>query len=122
MDPPKPPEVVPPQNVPDTAPPIATLNVKGGKLTAALKKGHKLTVECNEACSIDAQLLSRTTAVGTAKGKLASPGKSILRVKFTKKAQKSLKKKRSLKLTLQVKVTDAAGNAATKTATVNLKR
>jgi hypothetical protein len=122
VDPPKPPEIVPPRNTPDTAAPVPTLNVKAGKLRAALKKGHKVTVECNEACSIDAQLLNRTTVVGTAKGKLAAAGKSTLTVKFTKKAQKSLKKKKSLKLQLQVKVTDAAGNRATKTVPLTLKR
>ena len=59
-------------------------------------------------------------AAGSAR--LAKPGTAKLKLKFTSKAGKRLKRRRSVKLTLQITGRDAAGNAATKTAVVTLKR
>ena len=64
---------------------------------------------------------AKSTKVASGKATLTQAGKAKLKLKFTSKAKKKLKRKRSVKLTLQVVVTDSAGNAATKTAKVTLK-
>ena len=54
-------------------------------------------------------------------GTTAAPGTVTLKLKFTAKARKRLKKAKSAKLTLQVVAVDGAGNqtrAATKTVTI----
>ena len=106
----------------DTAAPQIKLSARGGKLKAALGKGYTATVDCNEACAVDGRLLEKKTKVASGKAKLNGAGKAKLKLKFTSKAKKALKRKRSVKLTLQVVVKDAAGNASTKTARVTLKR
>jgi hypothetical protein len=50
------------------------------------------------------------------------PFPAELKLNFTSKAKKALKRKRSVKLTLQVTVKDSACNASTRTTRVALKR
>jgi hypothetical protein len=59
-----------------------------------------------------------------ARGRATLPGagRHKLRVRFTKKAKKKFRRKRSLKLTLRIAVVDAAGNRGTRTAKVTLRR
>jgi hypothetical protein len=122
----------------DSVAPAVVVAKPAGKLTAALKKGQAVTVGCDEACAIDAQLLlpgkaskklavgsaaaKKTTIVATGKGKLAGAGKAKVVLRFTKAGAKALKKKRSVKLLLQVTVKDGAGNVSAKNVPVTLKR
>ena len=59
-----------------------------------------------------------------ASGKLSTTatGKLKLGAKFTRKARKSLAKRRRVSLRLVLVMTDKAGNTTQKTATVTLKR
>ena len=50
------------------------------------------------------------------------PGRSTVAVKLTAKARKAITKVLKVKLLVTVLITDAAGNSATRTMTVTLKR
>jgi hypothetical protein len=65
---------------------------------------------------------ARSTKVASGTARLTGAGKKGLKLKFTSKARKSLKRKRSVKLTLQLSVADSSGNRTTKTKKITLKR
>jgi uncharacterized repeat protein (TIGR01451 family) len=122
----------PPPGVTDTTAPGLTLVIKARqKLLPALRKGLRATAGCSEACALQAKLLitkklskklKLPTVVGKATANLAAAGTTNLVVKFTAKAKRKLAKLRSVRLTLDVVATDAAGNAATARKAVTLKR
>lgn len=108
------------QAPPDTAAPGLSATVPKLKLSVLLKKGLRASANCSEACTVKAQLQidaktakklklgRKATAIG--KGKAMGLGKVTVPVKLTKKAKKRLRRARSLKATLVVTATDAAGN------------
>jgi hypothetical protein len=116
---------------PDTTAPVATLNsVRGQKLKQVLAKGLHLTLATNEAgkatvtVTVDAataRKLHLKREVGRASADVRA-GKLELTVKLTAKARKAIKKLRKVRLTVRAVVTDAAGNPATRSMTVTLKR
>ena len=91
-----------------------------------------MAVSCSEPCTLQLQLVvdkqtarkvklgKKPTVIGTLTRSLA--GSAKLKVKLTGKAKKRLKRAKSVKLSIRAIATDAAGNAATRTATVKLKR
>jgi hypothetical protein len=121
--------------VPDTAAPHLTLTpVAGQKLKTVASKGLKLTVGTDEACTVTIVLkIDKKTAkqlklgkkalvVGTATASLSS-GTTVVTVKLTSKAKKAFKKaKKKAKLSAVVTGKDPAGNAATLTKSVSLKK
>jgi Bacterial Ig domain len=121
----------PPPSPRDTAPPVAVLtSVSGQKLKQVLAKGLHVTLASNEAGSatvtvtVDAKTarklhikreISRVSAI-------VSAGKLELTLKLTAKARKAIKKLAKVRLSVRAVVTDAAGNPATRSLTVTLKR
>ena len=63
----------------------------------------------------------RAVTVGTLTQTIAA-GDSTVTVKLTKKARKAFKRARKVKLLITMTMTDAAGNATTRSITVTLKR
>lgn len=106
----------------DTTAPGLTLSFGKLKLGDLVKKGLPASVTCSEGCTVHAQLQidaktakklklgKRVATIG--QGKAAGNGKLTVPVKLTAKAKKALKRARSLKVTLVVTATDAAGNAS----------
>jgi hypothetical protein len=98
----------------------------------------KVALTCNEPCSarlnvrLDGKTAkklkllkrsSRAKTVVVASGSLRmGSGKRTATLKFTRAARKRLKGQRSVKLTVAGPVTDAAGNSATASRKVTLKR
>jgi hypothetical protein len=99
-----------------TAPKPTSKGVKG-KLKTVLSRGLKVTVGCDEACTVKGslRLKGKEVAKGTAKGK-------ALTLKFTKAAKKTLAKRKSVKLTLRLTATDTAGNTRTTNKTITVRR
>ena len=97
-----------------------------------LAKGLLLTASCSEPCTLKLQLIAdkktakqlklgrKPTVVGTLTRSVSGTAK--LKVRLTGKAKQRLKRAKSVKLTLRAVATDAAGNAASRTAKVTLKR
>lgn len=102
---------------PDKTAPKPTSKVAKGKLKTVLSRGLKVTVGCDEACSVKGslRLKGKQVAKGSAKGK-------TLTLKFTKAAKRSLAKRKSVKLTLRLTATDAAGNTRTTDKTFTVRR
>ncbi|HEX8122142.1 MAG TPA: calcium-binding protein [Solirubrobacteraceae bacterium] len=123
---------VTPPNVPVTPPadrtaPAITLTPKGGRLKKVLKAGLSLPVACDEACrvvvtaTLDKALAKKLKLKGAvAKG--SGAGGTKIAVRFTSAAKRKLARQRKVVLTLKVVATDAAGNAATATKKLTLKR
>ena len=121
----------PPPPPKDTTPPVAALtSARGQKLKQVLAKGLHLTLATNEAgkatvtVTVDAataRKLHLKREVGRASADVRA-GKLELTVKLTAKARKAIKKLRKVRLTVRAVVTDAAGNPATRSMTVTLKR
>jgi hypothetical protein len=104
------------------APAIAKLTLAKGKLATFLNKGYAVSLTTNEGGNATVQLLSGKTVVATGKAPVTTGQTTTVKAKFTSKARAALKRKRSVKLTLKIVVTDGAGNASTQTKRVTLKR
>jgi hypothetical protein len=113
-------------NFADLTPPSASMrSFTRQRIKTVLNKGVPVRVTCKEACGISVALsVDRMTAkrlkldartspvvVATGSAKRSSAGTTLMRVKFTKAAQKAMKKsKRGVVMTTQVLVSDASGN------------
>jgi hypothetical protein len=118
--------------------PSARLRVPIRQLLAnALVRGVVVPVSCSEACGISvAVVLDRRTArkldlagrtgpavLGTATARLARAGSRRLRVRLTQRARRALRPaKRSVRVTVQSLVSDAAGNGTLMQRRVTLRR
>lgn len=121
----------PPPPLKDTTAPVASLaSAPGQKLKQVLAKGLHLTLASNEAgkatvtVSVDAKTARKLhikREVGRASAAVRA-GKLELTVKLGAKARKAFKKLRKVRLSVKAVVTDAAGNPATRSLTVTLKR
>lgn len=113
---------VAPTPVPTVQPPTDTtapaITVKAGK--ASVAKGVMFTLRSDEAGTAKLTLAAgKHTATKTAK---LVNGTTKVTVKLSAKARKALKGRKSVKATLTVVATDAAGNKATKKLKLALKR
>jgi hypothetical protein len=118
----------------DRTPPILGLLVGNVKLAKLLANGLPATVSSNEPISfnvtvgIDAKagravgLAAKLLVVGTKSGVLTTAGRKKITIKLLKKAKKALRHARKVKLTVKLAAKDTAGNAASKTKTVTIKR
>lgn len=112
---------------------------RGQRLGSALSKGLKLTVVCNQGClagasaTIDGRL-ARSLGLAPNRGKLqpfqvgsgslrSGSGSRTLTVRFSSRAQRALRRRGSVKLSLQVRaINTSTSRLATYTFTVTLKR
>jgi len=131
------PVVTPPPSPPvDITKPVFSAVHPKQSLKSARTKGIKLTATSNEAGTLVVTIkvdkktarklkikpkAKRAVTVGTLTRAIAA-GDSKVTVKLTKKARKAFKRARKVKLLITMKVTDAAGNATTRSMTVTLKR
>jgi hypothetical protein len=119
----------------DTTAPSLTTAIGKARLGDVLKKGLKATGTCSESCTVKAQLQidaktakklklgKKAMAIGAGSAAAPNGGKFAVPVKLTAKARKALKRAKSVKVTLVVTGTDAAGNvSAPATKPVTLKR
>jgi hypothetical protein len=125
--PPQAPPAAPPQPPPpspaDVTPPDGTFALtRGQKLGKALSKGAVFKARCSEACTAVITLKKGRTTVATGKGSRTSAGSFNVRAKFTRAAKKKYKRSRSLKLSVQLVVTDTAGLTDRTPGTITLKR
>jgi len=119
----------------DTVAPALTLGASGRiALRAVLARGLRVRATCSERCTLRAELtvdartakrlkLSRRTVrvgTGTATGS-PSAARSIL-VRFTARARRALRGAGSIRTTVRVTATDAAGNRRTSTRRLTLGR
>jgi glucodextranase-like protein len=121
---------------PDKTPPVLALAVAKVKLAALIKRGLPVTVGCSEACSFRVDLIlsralakklhaARVYSIGRKSSTMTAAGKKKFRVKLRRKAARALRKAKKLrKLTFKVKVVakDGAGNVASKTKKVTVRR
>jgi hypothetical protein len=124
-----------PPVVVDRTAPVLGLAVAKIKLAALLARGLPVTVTCSEPCTFaivlttDSKRLrsvraAKAVTIGKASGSLATAGKKQVRVKLNRKAKKALRKRKVKKVVIKVRTTatDKAGNSATKTKRVTVKR
>jgi hypothetical protein len=107
----------------DTDAPNANADFVKTKLGKALKRGFFTTrIQTSEAGAV--VLVAKASGKVVARGSRALPsaGTYSVKVKFTKKARKKLRRAKKLKMKVQVVVADASGNAASGTLPLTLKR
>jgi Ca2+-binding RTX toxin-like protein len=104
------------------APPSLSLKVPKAKLGRTLQKGLKVKVQSDEAGPVTVTAKSGSALVAKGKATLALPGTVTVTVRFTKAAQRKLRRKRRVTLTLHASTTDAAGQAGSRDAKVTLRR
>ena len=105
------------------------------KLRSALRRGLRGFVSSTEAAAISGSAeisarigrklglkSARTVTVATGSTSLAAPGVASLRLTFTKKAKRKLKRARKVALVLRFNLTDQAHNTATVTRKITLRR
>jgi hypothetical protein len=110
---------------PDGSPPAdktaPKLTIRGSHLQNVLRTGIvKLTVSCNEACTVRATGKARGLALTGASRHLQAGKKATLQLRASKKIRNALKRRGVVVVTLRS--TDAAGNVRTTTYTVRVKR
>lgn len=128
--------VVQPPPVVDITKPVFSAAHPKQSLKSARTKGIKLTATSDEAGTLFVTIkvdkktarklkikpkAKRAVTVGTLTQTIAA-GDSTVTVKLTKKARKAFKRARKVKLLITMTMTDAAGNATTRSITVTLKR
>ena len=118
----------------DTVAPVATARLLGRpRLATALKRGVPVSFTCNEACGVDGRASvsgrdarglksAKTVVVARGKSALGAPGNGKVTLRFTRKARKRLRSRRTVKLRVLLVVADATGNASNLTTSVTLKR
>jgi len=121
----------------DRTPPSARLGVRTRQLLAnVLARGVLVPVSCSESCGISvAVVLDRTTAkrldlagragpavIATATARMAGAGSKRLRARLTKNARRALRGQRTVRVTVQSLVSDAAGNGTLLQRRVTLRR
>jgi hypothetical protein len=79
-------------------------------------------VPCAAACRVWAVARSGTRTVATGRGTPLKAGTATVKLKVAKKARRSVKRARTLKLTLTATVTGADGKPQRLTRTVTLKK
>jgi extracellular elastinolytic metalloproteinase len=137
-DPPATAEPAPVAPVDGTAPVARVGVVAGQRLAAALRRGFRATLTCDEPCSASLALrLDATTAkrlgllsrrsrarfVTVAGGSLRlGEGRRGATLRFTARARKRLARRRSIKLSLAAVVRDGSGNTSNPTRRITLKR
>jgi hypothetical protein len=100
-----------------------TVEAGGARLRAALRRGVTITVQAPRAgrVTVTGTVGARKVASGGATAGKAGPAK--VRLRFTKAAKRSLRRKRSVKVTLRVAFAPKTGGASqTGEATVRLTR
>jgi hypothetical protein len=133
-----PPGGTPPPGSADTTKPVAALTFGKQRLPRVLTTGFVGSAASSEAGKLRLDvLLARGLAkrlklagpsaaalvVATSKTRaLGGPGSMKLTAKFTRKARRALARVRTLRLTLRLTATDAAGNVSVKTRSVTLRR
>src|SRR4051794_27897472 len=99
-----------------------SVKAKGAKLRTALAHGYSFKASCDERCAVVARLRQGGKTVATSAVRKGGPGTLKVVVKFTKKAKKKLRSKKSVRLKLEVAAIDPAGNGAEAKRAVVLKR
>ena len=113
---------------PDRTAPVASLTARSSyPLKRTLRTGLTIRVSANEAGTANGTAsysgkLAATTTVAKGSATFSKPGRAKLKLTFTKKARKSLARKKRAPLTLRVVVTDRSGNSKTMTKRILLKR
>jgi hypothetical protein len=133
----RPPVVTPtPTPAPDTTPPTIRITHPKQKMKNARSKGValtetssergtlsvKITVDKNTARKLKIKRNARRAVVIGRLTEAIDAGQTTLHVKLSSKARRALKRARKVRLLITVTVTDAAGNKATRTLNVTLKR
>lgn len=111
------------------------LRTRRQRLNRVLSRGYGLAVQCSGACSIDSRLfISKRDAkrigmaasgplmVGQVSSQLGSAGESQVVIRLSRQARRQLKGARSLRLSLQVAISDAAGTSRTLGQSFTVKR
>ena len=125
-----PPPVVTPQPPRDATAPTLSLRARATALKRALKRGLSVTLTAGEPGRATVRLLlskrdARRLGLKRRVGRLSravAAGETKVAVKLTRKAKRRLARVRRVKLTLEVTITDAAGNVRRVTRAITLRR
>ena len=104
-----------------SAKPKVSLRLLDTKLSAVRKRGAlRLKVTLSEAATVKLTARSGSKTLGTATAKLS--GTKAVTLKLTKAGKAFVKRKRTAAVSVAVRATDGAGNAATSSAKKTLRR
>jgi hypothetical protein len=93
------------------------------KLPAALRKGIAVTVDSDAAGRMTATAMLERSKLGSGVAKVGASGKAKVRIRFTPKAARSLRERKSVRLAIAVRFTPAEDAASvTRYVSLTLKR
>lgn len=98
-------------------PALTLVSAPGTIRSGALRRGVRLTVRCQAACTIAATLRSGATTLASGRGRGAAGQDATVKLRLTKKGTKRLRRVRSLRAKLTV-----TGAGAKQTRSVRVKR
>ena len=111
-----------PQGTPNQSLKLKLKLPKRLKLAKALRKGITLTVNAGAAGKARATAKLKRSKVGSGAANVGASGKAKLRIRFTRKAARSLRKRRSIRLAIAVGFKPVAGAPVKRSASLTLKR
>jgi hypothetical protein len=88
----------------------ASLAITREKLRTITRRGLRVRLRCNEACSARVTITYKGKRVGTGTVRLKKSGRVSVRVKLTKAGRKRLKKLKTATISVTAKVTQADGS------------
>jgi len=93
------------------------------RVKALLRSGASIRATCSESCTVSARILLGTRVVGSSNSVTTDlAGSTVLKLRFTTAAKKSLAARKTLVLTIVVTARDASGNTVTKRQTLRARR
>jgi hypothetical protein len=112
-----------PKGEPKPAPKKLGLKLpKGVKLAAALRKGIAVTVDAGAAGKARATAKLKRSKVGSGVATVGASGKAKVRIRFSRKAARSLRKRKSVRLAIAVGFKPVAGAPVSRSASLTVKR
>ena len=106
----------------DKRAPRLRLVLRGQKLRKALSGGYSVRFDDDEAGRASVDILVKGKRVAHGSKKVSKTGRQRIGAKFTRKAKRSFKHRRKLKLLIRLTAVDAAGNKRTVRGRATLKR
>jgi hypothetical protein len=108
----------------DTLAPTLTLLLRRQPLLRALRRGYRVDFTTDEPATAVLEVFSKRRGSRVARGAkaIAGAGKSRLRARFNPGARRRLGRRRGVTVRVRLTVTDAAGNASTRSKRVRLRR
>ena len=105
-----------------TAPALALRRITAPRLRTALRRGLTVRAACSEACTMRGVALFGGRVVARGSGSGGAGVTRVVRLRFTRSGAQTLRRHRTVRLTVRLTAADSSGNRRTVTRSLGLRR